>query len=130
MTGRTAQRGRGWLRLAVAILVIEGILTIFYAGILPAPILPEFGIQVPGFGWMPALWLGLGGIRFVAAAIALAIAGLALALTRAELAGIPGSLLSIGPDLVVLFAVLRRWPQPGPAAGRGRRPPRQKQRSR
>ena len=51
--------------LAAAILVIQGLSTLFYATFLPAP-LSQAGIDVPALGTMPFTWIALGGIAIVA----------------------------------------------------------------
>ena len=111
-----------WPLLAAAILVIQGLSTLFYATFLPAP-LTQVGIDVPALGTMPFTWIALGGIAIVAGV------GVAARLTWARYLGAVSAVLTIATGLfgsqdmstgalafllpaVVLLTLWRKWPAP------------------
>lgn len=122
-------RERVWLRLATTILAANAILTLVYGGFLPTPIFPDVGVVIPLLGRLTLFW-SVVGVTYLAAAVgvaqrrrwgralatvatagslAFAGAGLLLAVARADLAPDLGALVGIGLDMVVLYAVLRKW---------------------
>ena len=109
-----------WPLLAAAILVIQGLSTLFYATFLPAP-LSQAGVDVPALGNMPFTWIALGGIAIVAGI------GVAARLTWARYLGSVSAVLTIviavfgSQDMstgalafllpaVVLLTLWRKWP--------------------
>jgi len=137
-TTRIAEPGAWWLRAAAALLALGGFLVLFYSSLLPAPDLVDARIAVPLFGAMSVPWAALGLARLVAAAgvtkrlewarvlgVVLTVPVLALdgidilrAIAVMDPMALAGAVLSVGADVVVLFALLRRWPArlpPSPA---------------
>jgi len=124
--------GRTWLRAAAAILAVEACLTVLYAPFLAAPVLPDVGVQLPVIGWVAAVWavlalatlLAAAGVaarldwgRWLAVALSVPAAAAALvgalgALLRLDPVAMATSLVGLGLDVAVAFAVLRRWPGP------------------
>lgn len=129
MTG-TPHPGRRWLRASVAILALGAIEAIVYAPFLPTPILPEIGVAIPIIGRLTAFWFVLGAACLAAAVgvtwrrpwgralaavmavvlLAFSAAGVLSAVARADVLSLPGALVGIGLDGIVLYAVLRKWP--------------------
>ncbi len=117
----TADRDAGfWPLLAAAILVIQGLSTLFYATFVPAPV-SQAGVDVPALGTMPFTWIALGGIAIIAGV------GVAARLTWARYLGSLSAVLTIATALfgsqdmstgalafllpaVVLLTLWRKWP--------------------
>jgi hypothetical protein len=111
-----------WLAIAAFILVVEGVLTILYAGFLPRPPLADSALVVPVLGSLPIYWVVLGALDVVAAAgvwsarrwarwlaVALAVwwlvtSGLAYTAATTDLT------LTIALYLAVLLIMWRGWP--------------------
>ena len=134
MTG-TPHPGRRWLRASAAILAVGAIEAIVYAPFLPTPILPEIGVAIPIIGRLTAFWFVLGAACLAAAVgvtwrrpwgralaavmavvlLANSVAGVLSAVARADVLSLPGALVGIGLDGIVLYAVLQKWPPPASA---------------
>jgi uncharacterized membrane protein HdeD (DUF308 family) len=112
-----------WLGIAAVILVVQGVLTVLYAGFLPRPPLADSAVVVPVLGSLPIYWVVLGALDVVAAfgvwtgrtwgrwlAVALAAwwlvtSGLAYTAATVDLT------LTVALYLVVLLIMWRGWPK-------------------
>jgi len=119
----TTARKRPWPRTVIAALIaLSGLLSIFYAGFLPVPLISDVPI--------PIFWQALGVVTLVVAigvylgrawgralAIVLIAAGLVLnALIAAPALSRPDPALplisfavGVGIDLIILWWLVRRW---------------------
>jgi hypothetical protein len=123
-----------WVTGAAVILALQGINTIFYSGLLPAPAGLEAAITLPLLGSVSLVWLALGILDLAAAAGVLrrdtwgrylgVVAVVASVIVVILSAGTLGALsaLSLVFPLFVLFTLWRRWP---PDAARPKPPPTQ-----
>ena len=118
--GREAERKSIWPFVAAAILLLQGVNTILYAGILP-PVISDAGVTLPFLGHLPFVWITAGGLDIAAAigvwrrrtwgrylGIVSAIVTIAAALTTAS--SLPLAAVSLVLPLLVLFALWQRWP--------------------
>lgn len=131
---RIAEPGASWLRAAAALLALGGFLVLFYSSILPAPDVVNLRLAIPLYGSMSVAWAALGLARLLAAvgvtrrlawarvlgvvltvpALVLDGIGLLPAIAGADLMALTVAGLSVAADLIVLFALLRRWPGASP----------------
>jgi len=109
-----------WPLLAAAILVIQGLSTLFYATFLPAPV-TQVGVDVPALGTMPFVWFALGAILLVAGVGVAAhrswarylgafSASLSLATGVLGSQNVSTGLLAFLLPGIVLFTLWKKWP--------------------
>ena len=112
-----------WTYAAAALLALDGFSTIFYGGLLREPLFDTV-VDTP-VGRMALIWIVLGGILFAAAI------GVARRRAWGRYLGLAAQFVSIGVGVMVasslilflagliipafvVFALWRRWPEPGP----------------
>lgn len=114
-TTRIAEPGAWWLRAAVVILALNGLIVLVSIPILGSTIILwivlGLGRLVAAVGVVRRLdWARSLGVLLAAVGIAFDLGGLVGALAPADPTTIAIAGVSLGAWIVVLFALLRRWP--------------------
>lgn len=109
-----------WPLLAATILGIQGLGKLVFATFLPAPV-SSAGIDVPGLGTMPFIWIAVGTFSLVAAAavaarlswgryLGMISAVIAIAAGLFDAQGVSTGALAFMLPGIVIFALWQKWP--------------------